>query len=63
MQNDRNASLVHPACPGGRRRERTPEDMVTHTHARALTLTLTLSKCETSSADLLVDLTTCPQGV
>ena len=22
MQSDRNASLVHPACPGGRRRER-----------------------------------------
>lgn len=38
MQSDRNASLVHPACLCGRRRERAPEDMAsnTHTHAHAL---------------------------
>lgn len=38
MQSDRNASLVHPACLCGRRRERAPEDMAsnTHTHTRTL---------------------------
>lgn len=54
MQSDRNASLVHPACLGGRRREGKPEDMLyTHTHIE--THTKNTESCKTSFADLLVN--------
>lgn len=55
MRSDRNASLVHPACPGGRRRERTPEDMVTHKHTHVHTHIHTAKEeaCKTSFTDLL----------
>lgn len=53
MQSDRNASLVHLACPGVRRRVSKPEDMVTHIHTRVRTQQI--KACKTSFTALLVN--------
>ena len=53
IQSDRNASLVHPACPGGRRRESKPEDIVIHIHTH--TMQINAEACKTPFTDLLVN--------